>query len=142
MYSTLVASNIIWITAIVVLSVLLLIVTILLIMMCGVYCQKLSVIKRMTTAADNKTLYHDTVKNPPVIKPSHNTVATLEHNPAYGGVESQPKRKRQINDYCDYVVSDDEMIETDHNPSYVTTTVGGNELQDNPSYQPAFVAVV
>ena len=111
-------------------------------MMCGVYCQKLSVIKRMTTAADNKTLYYDIVKNPPMIKPSHNTVVTLEHNPAYGGEETQPKRKRQLNDNYDYVVSDDEMIETDHNPSYVTTTVGSNELQDNPSYQPAFVPVV
>jgi len=50
--------------------------------------------------------------------------------------------RRQLNDNYNYVVTDGEMIETDHNPSYVTTTVGSNELQDHSSYQPVFVAVV
>ena len=67
------------------------------------------------------------------------TTSYLQYNPAYGG--PQPKWRRQLNDNYDYVVTDGEMIETVHNPSYVTTTVGSNELQDNPSYQPAFVSV-
>ena len=66
---------------------------------------------------------------------------TVQHNPSYE-LPAQPKRRRQLNDNYDYVVTDGEMIETDHNPSYVTTTVGSNELQDNPAYKPAFTAVV
>ena len=75
-----------------------------------------------------------------MIKPSVSNDLTLQDNPAYGG--PQPKTRRQLNDNYDYVVTDGEMIETVHNPSYVATTVGSNELQDNPSYQPAFIAVV
>ena len=65
----------------------------------------------------------------------------LKPNPSYG-IVAQHQRKRHLNDNYDYVVDDGEVIKTDHNPSYVTTTVGSNELQDNPAYKPAFVAVV
>jgi len=77
----------------------------------------------------------------PMIEPPVDSDLTLQRNPSYG-ISAQPKRRRQLNDNYDYVVTDGEMIETVHNPSYVMTTVGSNELQDNPSYQPAFTVVV
>ena len=91
-------------------------------------------------------VYHipDTNTNPADGTAPHiitDELVTIERNPSYG-IFAQPKRRRQLNDNYDYVVTDGEMIETVHNPSYVTTTVGSNELHDNPSYQPAFVAVV
>jgi len=55
----------------------------------------------------------------------------LDHNPSYGIV---PEKKKKKEDY-DYVVSTEEMIKTDTNPSYVPISVGDNVLDDNPSYQ-------
>jgi len=44
------------------------------------------------------------------------------------------KKKIKKEDY-DYVVSTEEMIKTDTNPSYVPLSVGDNVLDDKPSYQ-------
>ena len=55
----------------------------------------------------------------------------LDHNPSYGVV---PEKKKKKEDY-DYVVSTEEMIKTDTNPSYVPLSVGDNIMDDNPSYQ-------
>jgi len=73
------------------------------------------------TDQSNSNALHDTLKYDVVI----------DRNPAYGAVLNQKKKK---GDY-DYVVSSDEMIKTDTNPSYVPISVGDNVLEDNPSYQ-------
>ena len=65
---------------------------------------------------------------------SHNTLkydVVIDRNPSYGAVPEQKKKK---GDY-DYVVSSEEMIKIDANPSYVPISVGNNVLEDNPSYQ-------
>ena len=135
-------SNIQWIIIITILTTLLLTVTILLAVMCALYCQKVSVLKMMMVPAQSN--HYDSLTTSymaPMIEPPVDSDLTLQRNPSYG-ISAQPKRRRQLNDNYDYVVTDGEMIETVHNPSYVMTTVGSNELQDNPSYQPAFTVVV
>jgi len=76
----------------------------------------------------------------PVPHVIYDEAVVLEPNPSYD-IVVRPKRKRQLDDY-DYVVNDDEVISTDHNPSYIPTTVGSNQIEDNPAYKPAFLAVV
>ena len=65
---------------------------------------------------------------------SHDTLnydVVIDCNPSYGAV---PEQKKKNGDY-DYVVSSEELIKTDTNPSYVPISVGDNVLEDNPSYQ-------
>ena len=73
------------------------------------------------TDQSNSNTSYDTLKYDVVI----------DRNPAYGVAPEQKKKK---GDY-DYVVSSEEMIKTDTNPSYVPISVGDNVLEDNPSYQ-------
>ena len=72
----------------------------------------------------------------PVPHVIYDEAVVLEPNPSYN-IAVQPKRKRQLDDY-DYVVNGDEVISTNYNPSYIPTTVGSNQIQDNPAYKPAF----
>ena len=75
-----------------------------------------------TDQSNNNTLHmYDTLKYEVV----------LDRNPAYGAIPEQKKEKGHYN----YVVSTEEMIKTDTNPSYVPISVGDNVLDDNPSYQ-------
>ena len=131
-----------------VLVTVLLLVVIVLLITCWCCCKKSSPAHDVKMTPGQSAIYHipDTNPNPAhgiVLAPhiTYEECFTIKRNPSYG-ISAQPKRKRQLNDNYDYVVTDGEMIETDHNPSYVMTTVGNNELQDNPSYQPAFVAVI
>jgi len=56
----------------------------------------------------------------------------VDRNPSYGVISEIKKKKKEFDDY---VVSTEEMIKTDTNPSYVPISVGDNVLDDNPSYQ-------
>jgi len=56
----------------------------------------------------------------------------VDRNPSYGVISVIKKKKKELDDY---VVSTEEMIKTDTNPSYVPISVGDNVLDDNPSYQ-------
>jgi len=73
----------------------------------------------------------------PMPNPVYDEAVVIKPNPSYG-IVVQPARKRQLHD-CDYVVSDDEVINTDPNPSYVTS---GNQIEDNPAYKPAYLTLV
>ena len=136
-----IASNTGWIISVIILTMLLLIVVLLLIIVSTVYCKKLS---NVTDSSRELNDYHEVSRyvNPHRVNRSSGSTASLHPNPAYGGAELQPQRRRQLNDNYDYVVSDYEMIKTDHNPSYIATKVGSNQMDDNPSYKPAFVAAV
>ena len=61
--------------------------------------------------------------------------AIIDCNPSYWTTQEVNKKKKEFDDDCDYVVSSEEMIKTDTNPSYVPILVGSNILEDNPSYQ-------
>ena len=142
-----IASHTGWIISVIILIVLLLIVVLLLITVIIMYRKKLSVIANMTQPTRDAELtdYHEVGRY--VISPfqatrsSNNTAVTLQPNPSYG-VALQSVRNRELNDNYDYVVSDNEVISTDHNPSYIPTTVGSNQMEDNPAYKPAFVAII
>jgi len=94
-------------------------------------------IERLDTIPDiNFNLANGVTPIPHLI---YDEAVVLKPNPSYD-IVVQPKRNRQLNDY-EYVVNDDEVISTDHNPSYIPITVGSNQMQDNPAYKPAFSAV-
>jgi len=140
-----VASNTGWIISIIILAILLLILILMLIVVITMYCKKLSVITKMTTQPTRDlelaAAYHEFGRYVNLTPQTTRSAFTLQPNPSYG-VVLQPMRNRELNDNYDYVVSDDEVIKTNQNPSYVPTTVGGNQMEDNPAYNPAFVAVI
>jgi len=61
-------------------------------------------------------------------------------NPSYG-TTPEIKKQKEFDDDRDYVVSTEEMIKTNTNPSYVPLSVGNNLLDNNPSYHTSCVAV-
>jgi len=65
----------------------------------------------------------------------HQYEVVLDRNPSYRTIPEKKKKKEFDGDYH-YVVSAEEMIKTDTNPSYAPISAGNNVLVDNPSYQP------
>jgi len=65
----------------------------------------------------------------------HEYEVVIDCNPANGADPETEKKKKEFDDGRYYVVSSEEMIKTDINPSYVLISVGDNVLEDNPSYQ-------
>ena len=133
------------IIGIVVLAVLLLTVILIVIVVAVVYCKRKSREVTSRTMTPLAAMVKDPVKHNPLFGVSDkdsllmhddlNYEVVIDHNPAYGSAPEIKKKKKEFDDDHDYVVSTEEMIKTDTNPSYVPISVGDNVLDDNPSYQ-------
>ena len=65
----------------------------------------------------------------------HQYEVVLDRNPSYRRITPKTKKKKEFDDKYHYVVSAEEMIKMDTNPSYVPISAGNSVLVDNPSYQ-------